>query len=237
MDLPAAIRRLTERPVRVVVTHGHLDHAGGMGFFEEVGMHPADWPAARAVTLAERAAYLRTMMSAAHGLYSLAETDLRTFDAAPRLVPLREGDRIRLGGRDVLVLETPGHTAGGLSFLDPRERLLFSGDACWSTILLALAGNTDRVRTTCSAVAASAEKIVRLQGEFDRHYYGHVAEAAERDVLPLDPRVPAEVARTCRAIASGELRGRWRAEGDFCGEHLEVRSGGVTVQYFPWQAR
>lgn len=82
------------------------------------------------------------------------------------------GDRIHLGGHEVLVLEKPGHTVGGLSFLNPRERLPLSGGVCWFAILLALAGNTDRERTTCLAVAASAEKIVRLKGEFDRHCYG-----------------------------------------------------------------
>ena len=38
------MRSLTNLPVLVVNTHGHPDHAGGNGGFDEVYLHPADEP-------------------------------------------------------------------------------------------------------------------------------------------------------------------------------------------------
>lgn len=35
-DLPATLRYLTDKPVQVVLTHGHPDHAGAIGWFDEV---------------------------------------------------------------------------------------------------------------------------------------------------------------------------------------------------------
>ena len=43
-DLAGLVRSLTSLPVMVVNTHGHPDHAGGNGGFDEVYLHPADEP-------------------------------------------------------------------------------------------------------------------------------------------------------------------------------------------------
>ena len=43
-DLAALVRSLTPLPVIVVNTHGHPDHAGGNGGFDEFFLHPADEP-------------------------------------------------------------------------------------------------------------------------------------------------------------------------------------------------
>ncbi len=41
---------------------------------------------------------------------------------------LREGERLEVGGLEVLVVPTPGHTADSLSFLLPAEQVLLTGD-------------------------------------------------------------------------------------------------------------
>ncbi|MGN0076291.1 MAG: MBL fold metallo-hydrolase [Parafannyhessea sp.] len=157
------------------ITHGHFDHASSMGFFDEVAMHPADWDKALAVSISARRECLHTMMGVCDGLYRLTDEDLREFATPPSLRPLREGDVIRLGDRDVLVYETPGHTAGGISFLDVRERILFSGDACWHTILLSLEDNADPVKTPSRPRLRRRRRPSALGTRYDRHYFGHVA--------------------------------------------------------------
>ncbi|WP_062016626.1 hydroxyacylglutathione hydrolase [Aureimonas sp. AU4] len=42
------------------------------------------------------------------------------------------GDRIDLSGLEVEVIDTPGHTAGGISYYMPDEKLLFANDALFS---------------------------------------------------------------------------------------------------------
>lgn len=41
-DLDAKISSITKKPLMVVITHGHFDHAGSIDFFKEIWMHPAD---------------------------------------------------------------------------------------------------------------------------------------------------------------------------------------------------
>ena len=40
LNLREYVRTITPLPVMVVNTHGHFDHTGGNGWFEEVYMHP-----------------------------------------------------------------------------------------------------------------------------------------------------------------------------------------------------
>lgn len=40
----AAVRSLTDGPVKVLLTHGDLDHAGGLAEFGGGYLHPKDWP-------------------------------------------------------------------------------------------------------------------------------------------------------------------------------------------------
>lgn len=45
---------------------------------------------------------------------------------------VKQGDRFEVGGLAVEVFETPGHTAGHVSFFFPGEKLLFSGDTLFA---------------------------------------------------------------------------------------------------------
>jgi hydroxyacylglutathione hydrolase len=41
-SLDEIVRHITQKPLQVVITHAHHDHAGNIGFFEEIYMHPGD---------------------------------------------------------------------------------------------------------------------------------------------------------------------------------------------------
>ena len=41
-DLRGAVEMLTDKPVTVVLSHGHVDHTGNARQFSEVWLHPAD---------------------------------------------------------------------------------------------------------------------------------------------------------------------------------------------------
>jgi hydroxyacylglutathione hydrolase len=45
---------------------------------------------------------------------------------------VREGDDVRVGALQARVLETPGHTAGHISYVFPAEKLAFVGDTLFS---------------------------------------------------------------------------------------------------------
>lgn len=237
-DLPALVRTCTDKPLQVVLTHGHTDHAGGMHWFDKVSLHPDDFPLARAVLAEDRKNYVRTMMSMSEGLYAIGPDDVASPGKTPDLLPLSDGDVLHLGGRDVAVYETPGHTTGSLSFLDVRERILFTGDACNPNTLLACSAGVPGDRGTMSSLLASARKIQRLQPYYDRNYNGHIGYAAH--ITRIDP-MPVQVTRDCIELCadllSGKQTGVPNADSPFVGECLLARNKTMQILYQPSQLR
>lgn len=239
-DLPALIRQYTDKPLLVALTHGHVDHAGGIGQLAEVYVHPDDREMALAVTRAEREDYVRHMLNLSEGIYDVAPETLRTPEAVTKLLPLTGGTTISLGNRDVAVVETPGHTPGGLSFLDRKERLLFSGDACNANTLLAL-GRDDpahpRPKSGVSDLLAAAEALEALHAEYDRHFTGHIGYGAAVSVLPAPEALIRDCIGLCRDLLAGTVVGVPAGPGGFAGECLVARTRTMQIQYRPEQVK
>ncbi|MGQ0743541.1 MAG: MBL fold metallo-hydrolase [Acidimicrobiales bacterium] len=113
-----------------VVTHIHLDHAGGIGevavAFPDVRVlvHPAG---VRHLVDPSRlvASALRVFGDRLDGLYGRM-----TSVPADRVAALADGDRIQISpGRGVICLHTPGHARHHLSLFDTGSGLMFTGDS------------------------------------------------------------------------------------------------------------
>lgn len=110
--LAAFVKTVTDKPLIVVNTHFHPDHAGGNGEFPSVMMH-RNWKAdANAVKPGPNLPFDISMLP--HADYEK--------------VLLRDGDVIDLGGRKIEVLELCAHSNSSLAFLDRDHRLLLTGD-------------------------------------------------------------------------------------------------------------
>jgi hydroxyacylglutathione hydrolase len=86
----------------ILVTHHHHDHVGGI---EELKARHR----CRVVAPDAEAA----------GIPAVDET-------------VRENDKVRVGGLETYVIETPGHTAGHITYVFPADKLCFAGDTLFS---------------------------------------------------------------------------------------------------------
>jgi glyoxylase-like metal-dependent hydrolase (beta-lactamase superfamily II) len=114
----------------IVLTHIHLDHAGGVGQLAE------RFPTATVWVHERGAAHLvdptRLVASTAR---VWGEREMRELfgPAEPvddeRVRPLHDADVIRMGDRELEVLDTPGHASHHVALADSRTGAVFTGDA------------------------------------------------------------------------------------------------------------
>lgn len=114
---------------RILVTHVHLDHAGGTWLLAErlpkATIHLSERGASHLVEPTKLlASSLRVYGPAMEGLFG----PLKPLDPS-RVRNLKEGDALPTGAGPLRVLETPGHTRTHLSFHLEGERALLTGDA------------------------------------------------------------------------------------------------------------
>jgi hydroxyacylglutathione hydrolase len=97
-----ALKATGWRLTDILVTHHHGDHTAGIQELKERHRCRVVAPAAEAA-----------------GIPAVDET-------------VRQDDKVRVGGLEASVIETPGHTAGHISYFFPADRLAFVGDTLFS---------------------------------------------------------------------------------------------------------
>ena len=143
------------KPTAIILTHGHFDHVLGclelkLNFNLPIYLHQAD---AKLYTSANR--------SAAHWLKK------KSLKVPPVDQFIKEGDEIKIGSEKLKVIETPGHTPGGISLYDGTKNL-FSGD----TIFKDGVGRTDFSYSSPLQLTKSLDRLFKLPGE-TTIYPGH----------------------------------------------------------------
>jgi len=112
-----AIARLGVMVERILLTHGHIDHAGGAAELAEVLSNvPIDGPDQRDRFLLD-------------GL--VAQANSVGFAGVRNVSPTRwllEGDHVSLGAHRFEVLHCPGHTPGHIVFVNQAARFAIVGD-------------------------------------------------------------------------------------------------------------
>ena len=97
-----AVAKTGWRLTDILVTHHHGDHTAGIG--------------------ALKTHYKCRVVAPRNEAQRIAQVD----------ETVGEGDTVRIGALEGRVIETPGHTAGHISYFFPKEKLAFVGDTLFS---------------------------------------------------------------------------------------------------------
>ena len=131
----------------ILLTHAHYDHVGAVDVLHEetgalVYMHEGD---------------IGVIVGAGNFVYEPPEGSIM----------LHEGSLIRVGSLTFDVLETPGHTPGGVTFR--CENALFTGD----TLFRGSCGRTDFPGGSMEQELRSLARLAALDGDYEV-YPGHM---------------------------------------------------------------
>lgn len=142
---------------RILLTHGHIDHAGGAAALRDLLRVPIEGPN-------ECDTFLLDGLQQQGAAYGIPESR----DVRPDRW-LREGDAVTLAGHRFDVLHCPGHTPGHVVFVDRAGRVALVGDVLFRGSV----GRTDFAYGDGAALLASIRDKLLPLGDDVSFLCGH----------------------------------------------------------------
>jgi glyoxylase-like metal-dependent hydrolase (beta-lactamase superfamily II) len=198
----------------VVLTHIHLDHAGGAGAMMQA------FPNARLVVHPRGARHMAEPTKLVAGVSAVygAEYVARVYgDIIPvpstRIIEATDGLELSLSGRQLRCLDTPGHARHHICIVDEKTGAIFTGDMFGLSYReLDVEGRQFIFPTTTpsqfepDAMRASIDRLLALSPPvMYLTHYGQLYEVAQRG-LDLHRRLDAVVQLAVAETATGEAR-------------------------------
>ena len=196
------VSRLTSLPIVVLNSHTHDDHVGGNWQFNSIfGMDTAFTRENAKGSTADAQAEIapgEICGSLPKGF------DPKTYRTKPWHVSffIHDGFRIKLGGRTVEVIATPGHTPDAIALLDRDNKLLFTGDTYYPAPIWLYRPETD-----LAAYEKSIERLAALAPDANTVLGAHNIPVASPTVLPALVKAFADLQggkATCKPQGSGK---------------------------------
>jgi len=142
-NIKSVVDEYATTPVLVVNSHAHWDHVGDDWRFDRIWVHEVE-----ADDLRRGVPNARTRRFLAPERF-VGEPpdwiDIETF-SIPGVAPERTlsgGERIDLGDREFVVINTPGHSPGGITLVEQKTGVALVGDAVYAGALYAHLDHSD----------------------------------------------------------------------------------------------
>jgi len=166
-DLPSVIKEITDKPIDVVLGHGHLDHANGAYQFGEAWLNEADFEVCRHHTSRK---YRREVLKQIKE-YGIAAPDDFNIDkylkgGTGKLKKLDIGKIFDLGDLHIEVIGMGGHTAGSIGILAKEPKVLLTSDSATPQVWMFI-----KEALSVKEYIAMLERVVQL--DFDNFISGH----------------------------------------------------------------
>ena len=223
-DVKGLVERLTDKPYDVFLTHGHLDHAGGVGAFDKIYASERDFEMIRNVSAEELRNYCDNLgKQGGYDVFDYGPDMVKEITKFPEMINVDDGYVFDLGGRTLSVIAVSGHTPGGLALLDEKNRILISGD-CANVNTLALWGTVEEMKI-------GFEKLKKLSDKFDQNWNGHVGYAGMPFICSQPKTVIDDLIHICDLILEGKAE---PTESNFLGRTVTgVNYGAARLVYDP----
>ena len=176
---------LTDLPLFLLNTHADRDHIGCNEQFDSFYMNPAEEPV------------------------------YRRSGKPGTIIPISEGDTIDLGGRELEIIELPGHTPGSIAVLDVKNRVLISGDPIQEGGRIFMF----RDHRNMDEYIRSLEKLDARKSEFDEIWPSHAN-------IPVSPDMIMKLHDGAQRVLAGDIQG---VPAEMFGMHFVVYDLGFDM--------
>lgn len=191
------IRSITDMPLKLVITHLHLDHMHHMDEFEEVYMCREE------LTMPPQV--LNQMTGGVEHDYSQVRN-------------IGTGSMIDLGEDELEICQVPGHTPGTVVILEKKHNMLFTGDAIgsgvgvWMQVTSAISLD-DYLGSLISLQRWLVEKGGRMSFWGGHNEQQHMAIVTKDGYNPLNMGLLGDLIDLVEKILTGEIKGTACEEG------------------------
>jgi glyoxylase-like metal-dependent hydrolase (beta-lactamase superfamily II) len=177
-DIKKVTAELTSLPIIVLNSHTHDDHVGDNWEFETIFAMNTDFTRKNAQGSREDAQAEVTPDQICGTLPR--GFDPRTYVTRPWKIThyTHDGDHFDLGGRNLEVIATPGHTPDAISLIDRGNGLLFTGDTYYPAPIWLFRPETD-----LDAYAASIRRLAALSPQIKLVLGAHNIPVASPAIL------------------------------------------------------
>ncbi|MBO4508220.1 MAG: MBL fold metallo-hydrolase [Spirochaetaceae bacterium] len=148
-DAKQTAQELTDLPLILINTHADRDHISGNSAFSDFYMSPNE------------------------------EENLHAHNAQGKILPIHEGDIIDLGGRELLIIDIPGHTPGSVGIIDKNNRVLISGDSVQDGIIFMFGPGRNLTQ-----YIQSLKHLSQFEDQFNDIYPMHGTFPVHKDLIP-----------------------------------------------------